>query len=584
MNVTRLKRLFELPLLAKELNEQSAQARTYVLRFLYGAILFTAACGMFYGTFLLGGTGASGGLGQGRQMFEQLVTLQFWTIFLFLPAVSCGCLSIEKERNTLALLLITSLTPWQIVFQKLLGRLVPMLTYVILSFPLMAVAYSFGGFTEAYLWSGIILLVITCVEAGALSVMCSAWYATTVEAFIANYVIFLVLLSIFPICWGPWLFQQAADVTLGVTLGRLPYPAIMTGIFLIAARIFLPARAFIPPKNVLLGLFHQLDNFFNNANTVTGGVVLVKDGDPLPNLNPIAWRETTKKSLGTFRYLFRVLVAMELPLIVVCASLQISSPGGPDVRIVSRLLYVLWCLGGAMIIVHAASVIASERTRQTFDVLLATPLSGRQILTEKLAGVQRLLLILLVPFFTLFGFETWWHQGGQYRWLYLLLSAGTVAAYLPILKWFALWMGLKIKSQMKAVLTTMGLVAAWLMLPDIIRAVVTDMIGRNLPGWCEALFSLNPKTQIPVIEELNTTARFASSRALREGFWPFILLTCANFSLYAGAAWLIRRQVLNHADHLLGRLEPPATSGQSEPAEAPVIENGELNSAEASAT
>jgi ABC-type transport system involved in multi-copper enzyme maturation permease subunit len=583
MNLTSLKRLFELPLLAKELNEQAAQIRTYVMRFLYGAILFTAACGMFYGTFLQGGA-SSGGLGQGRQMFEKLVTLQFWTIFLFLPAVSCGCLSIEKERNTLGLLLITSLTPWQIVFQKLLGRLVPMLTYVVLSFPLMAVAYSFGGFTESYLWSGIILLVVTCIEAGALSVMCSAWYATTVEAFIANYVIFLVLQFIFPVCWGPYLFREAADVSLGVTLVRLVFPGFFTSIFLVAARIFLPARAFIPPKNVLLGLFLKLDRFFNEANTVTGGVVLVKDGDPLPNLHPVAWRETTKKSLGTFRYLFRVLVAMELPLIVVCASMQISSPGGPDVRVVSNLLYVLWCLGAAMIVVHAASVITSERTRQTFDVLLATPMSGRQILIEKTAGVQRLLSILLVPFFTLFGFETWWHQGTQYRWLYLFLSAGTVAAYLPIVKWFALWMGLRIKSQMKAVMTTIGLVAAWLLLPDIIRAIVIDMAGSNVPYWCEALFALNPKTQIPIIEELNTTARMASSRAIREGFWPFIILTMANFALHASVAYFLRRRILTRADDLLGRLEPPTTPAAQAIPKSAFIEDDELTSAEVPAT
>src|SRR5690242_6959039 len=181
-------RNFELPLLAKELNEQAAQRRTYLIRFGYAALLFIGACALFYGNFLQGGGGSARGLGQGRSMFESLVQIQFWAIYLLVPAISCGCLTAEKERNTLGLLLVTSLTPWQIVLQKLLGRLVPLLTFVVLSFPLMAIAYSFGGIAEDYLWSGILLLLLTCVQTAALSVLCSAYYPTTVESLIANYV------------------------------------------------------------------------------------------------------------------------------------------------------------------------------------------------------------------------------------------------------------------------------------------------------------------------------------------------------------------------------------------------------------
>jgi hypothetical protein len=331
-------------------------------------------------------------------------------------------------------------------------------------------------------------------------------------------------------------------------------------------------------------MFQRLDAFFNEANTVTGGVVLVKDGDPLPGAEPVAWRETTKKSLGTFRYLFRVLVALELPLIVVCAWLQNPTPGGPDVRLVSNLLYVLWCLAAAMIIVHGGSVIASERTRQTLDVLLATPMSGEQILREKLHGVQRLIRVLLVPFFTIFLFETWWHQGSEYRWLHLALSVGTLTAYIPLLKWLSLWMGLNMRSQMKAVLTTMGLVAGWLLIPDIIRAVVTEMAGVGIPVWCEAMFALNPKVQIPAIEDLHFMARMASARVTREGFVPFLLLTAANLALYGIAGFVMRRKVLRNADQLLGRVEPPVNLAEPPTTAASFEEDESLAAVHAAAT
>jgi ABC-type transport system involved in multi-copper enzyme maturation permease subunit len=559
MTVDRIVRFCELPLLAKELNEQAAQRKTYVVRFLYAGILFTAACGMFYGSFLQGDGGSTGGLGQGRQMFEKLVGLQFLTIYLFLPAISCGCLSIEKERNTLGLLLITTLTPWQIVLQKLLGRVVPMLTFVLLSFPLMAVAYSFGGITADYLWSGIVLLMLTCVEAAALSVMCSAWYPTTVEAFIGNYVLFLVLFFTLRAGWGPWLFNQSSDASFTQTLRSLWFPVALTGGFLWGARIFVETRAFVPPKNVLLGLFQRLDRFFNkaNSNSVTRGIVLVKDGELLPGQDPVAWRETSKKSLGTFRYLFRILVALELPLIAVCSSLSVWTPLGPDISVVSRLLYVLWLLAAAMIIVHAGSVMAAERTRQTLDVLLATPIPGEQILKQKLQGVRRLIRVLIVPFLTIFGFELWWFLGSDYRGTYLVLSLLSIAVYLPLLAWLALWMGLKIRSQMKAVLGTIALVGGWLLVPRIVRRFFGDILGTGVPVLIEGLLALNPIEQIVGIEDLNTTAQMVSTKARQQGYLPFLILSGINFALYGLAWYIIRRRCLAHADSLLGRLEPP---------------------------
>src|SRR6516164_7222737 len=291
MTGSKIARFIELPLLAKELNEQAAQKRTYLIRFVYAAILFTAGCGLFYGDFLHEGAGSPGGLGQGRGMFEQLVRLQFWSIYLLLPAVCCGCLTIEKERNSLGLLLITSLSPGQIVLQKLLGRVVPMLTFVLLSFPLMAVAYSFGGITQDYLWAGVVLLTLACFQAAALSVLCSAWFPTTVEAFAANYVMFLLLYTLLPFGWGVWLFESSSDAPLAETLARLIFPVGLTVGFALAARSVLVARAFVPPKNILLGMFHKLDSFFNSANRLTGGIVLVRDGDPLPGREPVAWRE-----------------------------------------------------------------------------------------------------------------------------------------------------------------------------------------------------------------------------------------------------------------------------------------------------
>ena len=39
-----------------------------------------------------------------------------------------SAISQEKERDTLGLLFLTDLTPWELTLQKYIGRLIPMLT------------------------------------------------------------------------------------------------------------------------------------------------------------------------------------------------------------------------------------------------------------------------------------------------------------------------------------------------------------------------------------------------------------------------------------------------------------------------
>ena len=67
-------RHLELPLLAKDLNEQSARQRTYVIRFVYASLLFGVACDFFYGSF---SSSVNMGeiFGQGLLIFERLTML-----------------------------------------------------------------------------------------------------------------------------------------------------------------------------------------------------------------------------------------------------------------------------------------------------------------------------------------------------------------------------------------------------------------------------------------------------------------------------------------------------------------------------
>src|SRR5690606_6234915 len=167
-------------------------------------------------------------------------------------------------------------------------------------------------------------------------------------------------------------------------------------------------------------------------------IVLVNDSASLPEDRPLAWRETSKKSLGTVRYLFRVCTVLELPILFVGASINISTVRTGSAM--SMLLYILWGIAVAMICVHASGVITSERSRQTLDVLLAAPLSGADLLQQKMAGVWRLIAVLLVPFGSIGLFQLWF-RGFDIG--YLLGFTAAVLVFLPLIAWLALAVGLR---------------------------------------------------------------------------------------------------------------------------------------------
>ena len=437
--IQKLKQL-GLPLLAKELIEQSARKRTYVIRVVYASILFFTAFLLFYEELRVGTTSPMAVLGKGRELFMSLVALQFAGIYLFMPAMMCGVVTQEKERASLQLLFLTRLGPWTILFEKLAGRLIPMLYFLLLSLPLLAFAYTLGGVSLASLLTGVWMLALTAIQMGALALVCSTYFRTTVGAFIWTYLLGIAMFAGPALFWlivhvftgfdvvqamrnsgissEGWLFLvesplfgimhfMASVHTPGGAPGHLAAHSVFvlgaSALFLVLARRFLVRRAFVPPRNVVLNVFQILDRIFVrlNNNRLTRGVEFVSHSAALPDADPVAWRETTKRSLGKGRYLARIFVALEVPVALLCLITIFDALNAEPLEL---LLFVVWIVTVLMVSVQASSLIAGERSHQTLDVLATTPLKGRDIIRQKFRSVRRLMLVLSVPFITIFIF------------------------------------------------------------------------------------------------------------------------------------------------------------------------------------
>jgi hypothetical protein len=314
----------------------------------------------------------------------------------------------------------------------------------------------------------------------------------------------------------------------------------------------------LPPRNILLGTFKRIDRVFHrwNENRLTRGIVLGGSETSMPEGQPVAWRETQKRSLGRARYLVRVFLALEIPTVVLC--FIVAFPGAshrstnPDS--IATILFVLWGIAVLMVAAQSASLIAGEKSHQTLDVLCATPLSGREIVLQKYRAARRLIDVLLAPFCTIFFFHCAmkWNMG----WftppnrafdlpLYLVTSLMTIAIYLPLVAWLSVAAGLRIRTQSRAILAATGGLVVWCAAPVLF---VTMPLAFSLGRFgqhreliaCSSL--LSPAGIVP----------FNEFDRLHELGEPWLMVTL-NFAYYAALLAAVRFACLRNADRWLGR-------------------------------
>ncbi len=574
------------PLLAKELTEIAARRRTYVTRVVYGLLLYGVFAAINFSALKRASLSPMNAMGAGREMFMVLIFLQIIGIYLFLPAMTAGLITQEKERDSLVLLFLTELKPWQILLQKYASGLVAIVSFMLIGMPLGALCYAYGGVPPEQLFIGVWVLFLTCLQVAAFALMCSCRARTTVGAFIGTYIGQVVLffgLGLF----GEFLNRVLGDYdfpdkllhvflaypqTLLFWVASAPYSGLgspVTGtssfvswallrslpslgatvLFLLIARFYFVRRAFAPARNRLLGLFRRLDSFMQYTNRWIGGVTFRTRDRELPGDDPIAWREMSRTTLGRPQYLARIFLALEIPTLVLCFWAMIEGGGG-NTATLSELAAVLGTLAVVVLSAFSANAFVSERVNQTFEVLLTTSLHASDIVRQKARMLTRFKWVLGLPVMTVFAVKWWivsdlhsWSSKGPYHDdpnLYLLTAMLTLAVYLPLVQWLSLWIGLKMRTRFRAILTALGVVVAWCVVPILACIVLQIDTERSLGG---IVLGLSSPLGVPFINE-------ASDLRGIFGQAPLVGISI-NFLIYGAIAAFIRHRCLSRADRYL---------------------------------
>jgi len=152
-----------------------------------------------------------------------------------------------------------------------------------------------------------------------------------------------------------------------------------------------------------------------NMLILKGNITIIKDREPFPDNDPIAWRELNKRSIGRARYLLRVGLALGLPVLIVSviAFAYPASNRREGSTLLATTVFIYWLLTTLLIVVSSANTVAAERTNATMDLLLITPMTGQEIVQQKMKSVWRMFWLFAVPLVVLFLLEGLWESGGH---------------------------------------------------------------------------------------------------------------------------------------------------------------------------
>jgi ABC-type transport system involved in multi-copper enzyme maturation permease subunit len=230
--------------LMRELRASLRSARPFALLAIYVAVLGAITVAQFPANQQISIERTATGENAGKQLYWTFVMMQALLIVLVLPSIASGALSQEREQRTLEPLLLTPLTPLQIVWGKAVGVLSLAGLLLLSTLPLTSLCFLLGGVSPGELVAAYAVLLGLAIFTTSIGIYCSAKWANTVKATLICYALlpfflaFMVLfsgvgvivaaLALFAILalavvrvWRAWGEKSSGQSTLSHRLGAL---------------------------------------------------------------------------------------------------------------------------------------------------------------------------------------------------------------------------------------------------------------------------------------------------------------------------------------------------------------------------
>jgi ABC-type transport system involved in multi-copper enzyme maturation permease subunit len=392
--------------------------RSYFLRWVYAAVLLAQLAprvigALFFEAFRPG----SSALGAYGRFFESFAAQHFFFLLVLTPALAAGAITDEKMRGTLDYLLTSCLQPAEIVLGKLLSRVTQLLVLALVGLPVVCFFGVIGDLDPGYLLALLAASAVLITGTAALSLLASVWCRQTRDAVLCTY---LVLVAAFTLAglveaagWSwpaealsPWHAVNRDDPGRWARLGQFTLAWL------------------VPAAGCLTLACARLRHAY--ARQRGGGARPATGRRPWwrrersPSDNPVLWRERWVQGIAPLARLRAIPLGLAAGAVALSSAATLVGlalwrmPAELDPWDVAGLRDAIreqgadWFLGavtgqGGVVLllvtllaaVRASGGITEEREKQTWDTLLLTPLTTREIVRGKFWGLQA----AFIPYF-----------------------------------------------------------------------------------------------------------------------------------------------------------------------------------------
>ncbi len=128
-------------------------------------------------------------------LYQFLGCFQLGLIMLFVPPMTGGSISGERERQTLDLMLVTKMSTLTIIIGKLLSSIIMILLMIAASLPVFALVLFFGGASIFELLAIGLFYLFVGTMIGSFTIFLSSIYKRTVASIVVSY-IFIGMLTL----------------------------------------------------------------------------------------------------------------------------------------------------------------------------------------------------------------------------------------------------------------------------------------------------------------------------------------------------------------------------------------------------
>lgn len=181
------------PVYKRELTVSSRSLRMTVILFVFNSVLAVAALFNMHSVVQQVKMTAEIQYSRFLELYIFVSVIEFLMLLFIMPALTSSSLSGERERQTLELMLTTTMSPREIVLGKLWNSLTAMLLLALSALPVQSLVFVYGGITLMDLTMLFFCHVIVAAFTGGIGMFCSSFSKRSALATVSTYTLLVLL-------------------------------------------------------------------------------------------------------------------------------------------------------------------------------------------------------------------------------------------------------------------------------------------------------------------------------------------------------------------------------------------------------